>query len=152
ERRAPAVAVVNAKGSVKATASTATSLGRTSTAQPAATAATKPSKHRTLYRGIPLASSARSATLQSNLLQLSPQLLFHALYLRFQPSAIPTAEVELGGAGDAVAVRGHGLQAATKDIEYLIELAFDDRAHRVQPVVEPALLDDLQAASDVGAH
>ena len=59
--------------------------------------------------------------------------------------------VELGGARHPVAVGGDGFDAAAHEVEHFRQLAFDDRPHRVELVIEAASVDQVEAAGDVGA-
>ena len=66
-------------------------------------------------------------------------------------AAVTAAKIELGRARDPIAVRGDLLDAAPHQIEHLIELALDNRAHRVQLVVEAAAVDDVDTLGHVRA-
>src|SRR5262245_11693803 len=102
------------------TSSATSSVGCASAAQAAAMIATPISRPISEYRGI-----GHHRACRSRLSQFPPQLLFHAFHLRFQSSAVAAAEVEFGGAGDAVAIDRHGFQAAAQHAEHLIQVPFN---------------------------
>ncbi len=64
----------------------------------------------------------------------------------------PGPIVELGGARHARAIGCDRFHAAAHHGEHLVQLAFDERAHRVKLVVQAALFHDFQASSDVLAN
>jgi hypothetical protein len=77
--------------------------------------------------------------------------MLHALHLRNEPPGVSAAEIRLDRQGDSVAVLAHALEALLDDSEHFVPLAFDDRAHRVQAVVQPAVFHNLQRSGDPGA-
>src|SRR5439155_25441223 len=66
-----------------------------------------------------------------------------------QPPTDPLAVVHLDRARDAIAVLPHPLKAPLHDPEHVVPLTFQDRAHRVEPVVHPALIHDRQRPGHV---
>jgi hypothetical protein len=79
------------------------------------------------------------------------QLLLHACNFTLQSTCVTSAKVQFGGARNAIAVGGGLFNTAPHQIENLIELAFDNCSHRVQFIVEPAAIDDIDALSNVRA-
>src|SRR5262249_8007084 len=75
--------------------------------------------------------------------------LLDAPHLAVQPAAGARAVIHLDRAADALTIRLEGLEAAADDREYLVPLALQGRAHRVQAVVQPTGRDQLQAARHI---
>src|SRR5262245_7847319 len=78
-----------------------------------------------------------------NLLQRPAQLHFDARDLRIQPVRMPTPIVQLGRTRDPLAINRHRLEALLQHSQNVIDFPFDNRPHRVQPIVQAAFVDDF---------
>ena len=81
-----------------------------------------------------------------------PQTFFHAGHFGGKRAGVAFAIVELRRNADAVAVDGQGFDALLEQIEQRPDVSLDHRAHGVQPIIEAALVDQIDGASDVLAH
>lgn len=77
---------------------------------------------------------------------------FDAGYFGLQPAAVATTQVNFCRACDARVVDGDGFNALLHDSDDLCQFAFHKRAHGVQLVDEPRLLDNFKAACHGSAN
>src|SRR5690606_20762533 len=85
-------------------------------------------------------------------LDCSAELLLDAVYLSLETPALALAIVELCRASHAVCVSSELLDTVTHKIEHGVEFALDDGSHRMNFVVEPALIDQVNALGDFLTH
>src|SRR5262249_17967485 len=66
-----------------------------------------------------------------------------------KPAAMPFAVVNLDRTGNPVAVRFHSLITLFHDLHDVVPFPFQHRSHRVEPVRDPTLVDDVQRAGHI---
>src|SRR6476659_1936292 len=79
----------------------------------------------------------------------TPELLLDTSDFALETSRLATAEVELRGAGYAIAVLRDLLDAALHQLKHFVKLAFHDRTHCVQFVRQAAAVDQVDTLGDV---
>ena len=78
-----------------------------------------------------------------------PHAPLDARHLAFNRAAMIVTHVELRRAAHSRAIGGDSFNAAAHHLENGRKVPFDERAHRVDLVVQPARIDDLDTAGDI---
>ena len=77
------------------------------------------------------------------------ETLLHTGHFTREPSGMALPVIDLDRTGNATTVSFHTLVAPSDDTQDVVPLAFEHGAHRVQPIIHSAFVDDVQRASHI---
>jgi hypothetical protein len=72
-------------------------------------------------------------------------MTLNAGHFGLQAPGVPFAPIELGSASDPRVINGHGFHALFQHVQYIVQLALDQSAHRVELIFQPGPFDNFQA-------
>src|SRR5437667_9251515 len=81
--------------------------------------------------------------------ELPTESPFHACYFRDELAGRPLSIIDLDGRRNSLTIFRNRFVAAGDEAEDLVEVALDDRAHRIEAVSEAAPVHDVNAPRDV---